>query len=83
MAAATPYVLTWRHEGGNLFVGVNGVESAGTASGNTSTLTDTLAFGGKIFELASFPTVPLVGRPEDHHRQLQKLDRRLIVGFGP
>ncbi|RWN33422.1 hypothetical protein [Mesorhizobium sp.] len=70
VAAATPYVLSWRHEGGNLYVGVNGVESAPTASGNTSTMTGTqrvgnssgvTVFDGKIFEMASFSTVPSSG----------------------
>jgi hypothetical protein len=70
VAASTPYVLTWRHEGGNLYVGVNGVESAATASGNTSTMTNgqrvgytsgSTVFDGKIFELASFSTVPSSG----------------------
>jgi hypothetical protein len=70
IAASTAYVLTWRHEGGNLYVGVNGVESAATASGNTQTLTGQLRVGysgagafmdGKLFECAFFSTVPSSG----------------------
>lgn len=63
IATATPYVLHWRHEGGNVYMGVNGTETS-VASGNTSTLTGILRMAGsqysncKVFEAATFSTVP-------------------------
>ncbi|OBQ68904.1 hypothetical protein EFV37_29140 [Mesorhizobium loti] len=70
VAASTAYVLTWRHEGGNLYIGVNGVESAATATGNTQVMTGQMRLGyagsgafmdGKLFEFAAFSTVPSSG----------------------
>lgn len=65
IATATPYVLHWRHEGGNVYQGVNGTETS-VASGDTTTLTGILRMGGagtqflncKVFEAATFSTVP-------------------------
>ncbi|WP_394889552.1 Ig domain-containing protein [Mesorhizobium sp. AaZ16] len=66
--AGTAYVAEWRHEGGNLYVRVNGGTESSVASGNTSSLTGQLRFGGasawldgKIFEVATFSTVPSSG----------------------
>jgi hypothetical protein len=65
---ATPYVLTWRHEGGTLYLSVNGGTETTVASGNTSTMTGNFrlganpAFDGKIFEAATFSTIPNSGQ---------------------
>lgn len=69
ISAGIGYVFTLRHEGGTLFMGVNGTEGAGVASGNTSTLTGIFRLGrafntsatfldGKVLEAAVFDTVP-------------------------
>lgn len=65
VALSTPCVLSWRHESGNIFMGVNGVETS-IASGNTQTLTNGITMGGagvqfatvQVFEAATFSTVP-------------------------
>jgi hypothetical protein len=66
----TTYVAEWRHDGGTLYLRLNGSTEVSVASGNTSTLTGSLRIGngqpggsgaaldGKIFELATFSTVP-------------------------
>ncbi|WP_394891006.1 Ig domain-containing protein [Mesorhizobium sp. AaZ16] len=66
--AGTANVAEWRHEGGNVYVRVNGGTEASAASGNTQLLTGQLRFGGasawldgKIFEVATFSTVPASG----------------------
>jgi hypothetical protein len=46
VSIATPVVLSWRHKSGTVFLGVNGVEGAGVASGNTTGLTGVLKVGG-------------------------------------
>lgn len=72
VVAATPYVVEWRHESGNLYIRLNnGAWSGATASGNTSTMTGVMAMGsrnglaalfdGKIFEAATFSTIPSTG----------------------
>ena len=66
-----PYVAEWRHEGGIAYVRINGGTEVNVASGNTSGLAGLLGIGGtsvvpvaatsfdgKIFELATFKTVP-------------------------
>lgn len=67
IATATPYVFSWRHEGGNVYLRVNdGTESAGAASGNTQVVTNSLIMGHngtaggnvKIFEMATWSTIP-------------------------
>jgi hypothetical protein len=65
---AVPCVLEWRHEGGNLYVRVNGANEASVTSGNTNDMTKALTIGigylsggmldGKIFEAAAFSTIP-------------------------
>jgi len=65
----TVYVVEWRHEGGNLYVRVNGTGEQTAASGNMSTLSNPLGMGAgysgsgvksniKVFEAAVFSTVP-------------------------
>lgn len=59
-AVTNPVVLTWRHDGGNLYVSANGGTEVSVAHGNTFSLAFNfrLAFGfggvmnGKIFEAA-------------------------------
>lgn len=67
IAVSTAYVTEWRHDGGNVYVRVNGGTWQSAASGNTSTMTNALLLGGrngaqqfngKIFEAAVFSTVP-------------------------
>jgi hypothetical protein len=66
-------VVEWRHESGNLYIRVNaGSWSAGTTSGNTGAMTGVLRLGqksagtelfeGKIFEFATWSTVPTNGQ---------------------
>jgi hypothetical protein len=66
---STPYVIEWRHEGGTLYVRVNGSGEQSVASGNTSDLSNRINLGngytgntarlnGKFFEGATFSTVP-------------------------
>ena len=71
ISLATAYVVTWRHEGGNLYLSVNGGADVSVASGNTSTMTGAIRFGslggatlfdGKVFEFASFSTIPNSGQ---------------------
>lgn len=68
---AKAYVLTWRHEGGTLYLSVNGGTETTVASGNTSDLTGTLRLGiagagtavdAKIFEMATFSSIPTAGQ---------------------
>jgi hypothetical protein len=66
----TTYVAEWRHDGGTLYLRLNGSTEVSVASGNTSTMTGNLRIGnglagssgasldGKIFEAATFSTVP-------------------------
>ncbi|WP_292174988.1 hypothetical protein [Mesorhizobium sp.] len=68
IATATALVLTWRHDGGNLYISKNGGAEASVASGNTSSLTNQFQLGratgafwfldGKIFEIATWSAVP-------------------------
>jgi hypothetical protein len=67
ITTATPYVVEWRHEGGNIYLRVNGGTEVSTASGNTSSLTSALWLGSsgggycgniKFFEMATWSTVP-------------------------
>jgi hypothetical protein len=44
-AMATPYVLMWRHDGGNLYVSINGGAESLIASGNTQVLTGKVYIG--------------------------------------
>lgn len=43
---STPYVLEWRHEGGNVYLRINGGGEVSVASGNTTTLTGPVNIGG-------------------------------------
>jgi hypothetical protein len=62
IATATPLVLTWRHDGTNLYISKNGGAEASVASGNTASLATRLQLGhsisgymdGKIFEKATW-----------------------------
>jgi hypothetical protein len=45
-AVGTAYVLMWRHDGGNIYVSVNGGTEVSVASGNTQVLTGLLLLGG-------------------------------------
>jgi hypothetical protein len=45
LATGTVAVVHWRHHGGNVYCGLNGVESAATASGNTSPLGSEMQMG--------------------------------------
>lgn len=66
--ASTAYVVEWRHEGGNIYQRVNGTGETSVASGNTGNVgsgsfgmgavSGTFPFAGKIFEAATFSTVP-------------------------
>ncbi len=66
--ASTAYVVEWRHDTGNVYSRVNGTGETSVASGNTTNLgsgsammggvTGTLPFAGKIFEMATFSTIP-------------------------
>jgi hypothetical protein len=67
VVANQAYVVSWRHQSGVLYVGVNHTESAGVASGNTQVMTGSLKLGiaagtqtmdGKIFEFVSYSAVP-------------------------
>jgi hypothetical protein len=66
IALNTAYVMTLRHDSGVLYGGVNGVETAGVASGNTGTMTGVLGLCGRatqysqsdVFEAATFNVVP-------------------------
>jgi hypothetical protein len=66
IATATALVMTWRHEGGNLYVSKNGGTEVSVASGNTGDLAYKMwlgrGFGGyadiNIIEAATFQTVP-------------------------
>jgi hypothetical protein len=65
ITTATPYVAEWRHEGGNLYVRVNGGTETSVASGNTSSVSGGLQIAGqtikgniKFFEIATWSTVP-------------------------
>lgn len=72
ISAGTAYVIETRHESGQLYVRINnGSWSAGTASGNTADLTNamymggstlTAMFNGKIFEAATWSSVPTSGQ---------------------
>lgn len=42
----TPYVFAWRHQGGNLFLSVNGAPETSVASGNTTDVTGFGRLGG-------------------------------------
>lgn len=46
VGTATTAVLSWRHHGGTVFLGLNGTETS-AASGNTSTITGALDMGGR------------------------------------
>lgn len=87
IVAGTGAVVSLRHEGGNLYVTVNGTESAPTTSGNTTTLTGTLRLGranngstialdGKVIECAIFDTVPV-----EATRQAIEADFKTYAGF--
>ena len=62
----TVYVAEWRHEGGNVYIRVNGGTEVSTASGNTGSLSGLLRTGVrssqfadmKLFELATWSTIP-------------------------
>lgn len=70
IATGAVKVAEWRHEGGTLYLRINGAGEVSVASGNTTTLTGLLriggngvgasggAFDGKIFEAGTFATVP-------------------------
>lgn len=69
VSANNPAVIEWRHEGGNIYVRVNGGSwSSATASGNTQVLTGLFRIGTtfgnatythiKFFEMATFNAVP-------------------------
>lgn len=66
IATATPLVLAVRHDSGTLYVSKNGGTEGSVASGNTGDLAYKLQLGrsigawldGKIFEIATFSTVP-------------------------
>lgn len=65
ISTGTVYVFTLRHEGGTLYMSVNGGAEISVASGNTQQLTGALAIGRcftvgnvKFFEGAIFSTVP-------------------------
>ena len=66
IATTVPLVLIFRHEGGTLYVSSNGGAEASVASGNTGDLAYNTRLGrknsafldGKVFEMASFSTVP-------------------------
>lgn len=64
VVAGTTTVAEWKHEGGNVYVRVNGGIWKSATSGNTQVLTGLLRFGtitkfdGKLFEAAIFSTVP-------------------------
>jgi hypothetical protein len=68
IAANTPYVLEWRHEGGTLYQRVNGAGETSITSGNSSSLGNfnfggrflTTGFEGYIFEAATFSSVPIL-----------------------
>lgn len=70
---STPYVVEWRHEGGQLYQRINGAGETSVASGNTTSLTGGLymgargssalqPFSGKVFEMATFSTVPTLAQ---------------------
>jgi len=72
VTVATPYVLEWKHEGGNISLRVNGGSWINAASGNTGSLANVLHFGAgysvggahfdfKLFEAAIFSVVPSSG----------------------
>jgi hypothetical protein len=72
VVVGTPYVLEWKHEGGNVSLRVNGGTWINTPSGNTSNLGFTLQFGTgysvagsyfdfKLFEAVVFSTIPSAG----------------------
>lgn len=44
-SVGTAYVLMWRHNGGNLYVSVNGGTETSVASGNTQNMTNNLRLG--------------------------------------
>jgi hypothetical protein len=66
----TTYVAEWRHDGGTVYCRLNGSTEVSAVSGNTGGMTGLLRIGngqpggsgaaldGKIFELATFSTVP-------------------------
>jgi len=65
ITTATPYIVEWRHDTGNLYIRINGGTETSIASGNTSVLTGVLLLAGgnsrgniKVFELATWSTVP-------------------------
>jgi len=65
IATGTPYVFTWRHEGGNIYMSVNGGSESLVASGTTSNMSGQFCIGQaygkgnvKIFEVATFSTIP-------------------------
>ena len=53
VVTGTPYVLMWRHHGGNLYISVNGGTEISLASGNTTILSEDVylatAFAGGTF----------------------------------
>lgn len=74
VSVATPYVMEWRHEGGNLYCRINaGSWSAATASTNTDTMTFAMQMGGgsilakfdgQIFECATWKSIPSSGNQD-------------------
>lgn len=69
ISLGTAYVLEWRHEGGNIYLRVNGGTETSVASGNTGSLIEVLQLAGgstvrcdmDFFEMAVFSTVPSSG----------------------
>lgn len=80
----TPYVLEWRHDGGNIYLRINGAAEFSVASGNTSTITGTVQIGGVnpstptryyngyIYEWMFAATVPTLGARNAVVKQLGK-----------
>lgn len=68
VSTSNPIVLEWRHEGGNVYIRVNGSSWQSAASGNTGSVTGLLQLGRtlsgttytnlKFFDMASFNSVP-------------------------
>jgi hypothetical protein len=62
VVTGTAYVAEWRHEGGNLYLRVNGGTEVSVAHGTASDMSGPLGIGDhaniKFFEMATFATIP-------------------------
>lgn len=81
VSAGTAYVVEWRHEGGTMYVRVNGGTEVTVATGNTQVMTGLLRMGegwdGKIFEAAVFSGANI---PNSTARDALVADMRTWIG---